>query len=910
MSTIFINNKKYKVNKKHNLLQVCLELGFDIPYFCWHPSLGSIGSCRQCLIKKYENFNDIKGKTIISCMTSVSDGIILDTKDINVNKYKKKIIEFMMTNHPHDCPVCEEGGNCHLQDMTVINNHYNRNYRFKKKIYKNQYLGPFIKHEMNRCITCYRCVRFYKDYSDGKDFGVYGISNNIYFGRFKSGILKSVFSGNLIEICPTGVFTDKINSKNYVRKWDMQFSPSICQQCCIGCNITLGEKFGKINKVENRYNYNINNHFICDLGRFGYQYVNLKNRPQNPIERCKNKIFILNTKQAIKKIVNIIKKSNKIIGIGSPRTSIENNFALKELVGYKNFSTGIPKKEQNNIKLILKIINKCNIHIPTLNEIEKYDAILILGEDITQTAARMALSIRQASKNNFFKIAKNNNIPYWDINSILNISKRKRCPIFITNIDYTDLKDIAFWNYNASIEDQAILGFSIANNINNNLPKVKNIKNKLQKKINLISKFLMNSKKPLIISGTHSGSSEIIKSAYNVAYALKINKKNVGMVFIFSASNTVGVSLIKGISLENAFKKIRYNNIDTLIIMENNIYRYLSKKYVNNSFKKIKNIIYIDHQKNEIYKKSNLVLPSTNFAESNGTLVNYEGRAQRFFKTFNPNLYNKNSNKLESWDWINKIRLKLNKNSINWSTFDNIVNHCINKIPQLLPMKLISPNSNFRISGKKISRSPFRLSGRSSMYNNINIHEYSITEDKDTMFNFSTEGYNNHNFHSYYNIPFMWFPKWNSLNSINKYKSSIVKDKLNKNNLGMCFFKSDESEDTNLFKVIPKLFNKKSFKILPFYLLFGSEELTQNLILFKEQMIKSIHIIFNTYDANNIDLQNGDIIKFDCENQTYSFPVFCSNTFTKRRVGLPLGIPKIPFYLLNKYISNIRKVEK
>ena len=101
-----------------------------------------------------------------------------------------------MTNHPHDCPVCEEGGNCHLQDMTVMTGHSFRRYRFTKRTHNNQELGPFISHEMNRCIACYRCVRYYKDYADGTDFGVYGAHDNVYFGRPESGTLESEFSGN------------------------------------------------------------------------------------------------------------------------------------------------------------------------------------------------------------------------------------------------------------------------------------------------------------------------------------------------------------------------------------------------------------------------------------------------------------------------------------------------------------------------------------------------------------------------------------------------------------------------------------------------------------------------------------------------------------------------------------------
>jgi NADH-quinone oxidoreductase subunit G len=188
-----------------------------------------------------------------------------------------------MTNHPHDCPVCEEGGHCHLQDMTVMTRHHARTYRFDKRTHLNQDLGTFIGHEMNRCIACYRCVRYYKDYAGGTDLGVFGAHDNVYFGRVEDGVLESEFSGNLTEICPTGVFTDKTHSEHYVRKWDMQFAPSICSGCSVGCNVSPGERYGEVRRIENRYHGALNGYFLCDRGRFGYGFTNRKDRPRQPI---------------------------------------------------------------------------------------------------------------------------------------------------------------------------------------------------------------------------------------------------------------------------------------------------------------------------------------------------------------------------------------------------------------------------------------------------------------------------------------------------------------------------------------------------------------------------------------------------------------------------------------------------
>lgn len=202
MATIHVDGKEFEVDGADNLLQACLSLGLDVPYFCWHPALGSVGACRQCAVKQYQNADDKRGRLVMSCMTPSTDGTYISIEDEEAKEFRKTVVEWQMTNHPHDCPVCEEGGACHLQDMTVMTGHNSRRYRFTKRTHQNQDLGPFINHEMNRCIACYRCVRYYKDYAGGEDLGVYGAHDNVYFGRVEDGTLESEFSGNLVEVCP------------------------------------------------------------------------------------------------------------------------------------------------------------------------------------------------------------------------------------------------------------------------------------------------------------------------------------------------------------------------------------------------------------------------------------------------------------------------------------------------------------------------------------------------------------------------------------------------------------------------------------------------------------------------------------------------------------------------------------
>ena len=257
-TTIYIEGKPYQVEEKWNLLRACLSLGFDIPYFCWHPALGSVGSCRQCAVKLFKDEDDTQGTIVMSCMTPIKEGMRISIEDPDVREFRASVIEWLMANHPHDCPVCDEGGECHLQDMTVLTGHTYRAYRFGKRTHRNQDLGPFVNHEMNRCIACYRCVRFYREHAGGRDFDVFGAHDDVYFGRYEDGVLENEFSGNLVEICPTGVFTDKTFKQHYTRKWDLQTAPSICIHCGLGCNTIPGERYGLLRRIRNRYHGEVN----------------------------------------------------------------------------------------------------------------------------------------------------------------------------------------------------------------------------------------------------------------------------------------------------------------------------------------------------------------------------------------------------------------------------------------------------------------------------------------------------------------------------------------------------------------------------------------------------------------------------------------------------------------------------
>jgi len=469
MATIYVDGKSYEVDGADNLLQACLSLGLDIPYFCWHPALGSVGACRQCAVKQYANPEDKRGRIVMSCMSPSTDNTYISIEDEEAKAFRASIVELLMTNHPHDCPVCEEGGHCHLQDMTVMTGHDRRRYRFTKRTHQNQDLGPFINHEMNRCIACYRCVRYYKDYAGGEDLGVYGAHDNVYFGRYTDGTLESEFSGNLTEVCPTGVFTDKTHSSRYNRKWDMQFAPSICQQCSVGCNISPGERYGELRRIENRYNGSVNHYFLCDRGRFGYGYVNRSDRPRQPMLREGAALAVASVDDALDAAIAAL-RGKKVIGIGSPRASIETNFALRSLVGEANYSTGMAAAEQSLVELALKVLQTEAVETPSLRDIEGKDGVLVLGEDVTQTAPRIALALRQSVKNKALRLAAERKTAGWQDLAVQNIAQHEKSPLYITSLSGTRLDDAATGVCMAAADDQARMGFAIAHCIDESAP--------------------------------------------------------------------------------------------------------------------------------------------------------------------------------------------------------------------------------------------------------------------------------------------------------------------------------------------------------------------------------------------------------------------------------------------------------
>lgn len=891
MATIHVDGKDFEVDGADNLLQACLSLGLDIPYFCWHPALGSVGACRQCAVKQYNDENDTRGRIVMSCMTPATDNTWISIDDEESKAFRASVVEWLMTNHPHDCPVCEEGGHCHLQDMTVMTGHNARRYRFTKRTHQNQELGPFIGHEMNRCIACYRCVRYYKDYAGGTDLGVFGAHDNVYFGRVEDGTLESEFSGNLVEVCPTGVFTDKTHSERYNRKWDMQFAPSICHGCSSGCNISPGERYGELRRIENRFNGSVNQYFLCDRGRFGYGYVNREDRPRQPLLAGQ----AIGIDAALDKAAELL-KGKRVIGIGSPRASLESNFALRELVGADHFYSGIAAGELDNIGLIRDILRNGPLPTPTLRDVELHDAIFVLGEDLTQTAARLALALRQAVKGKATEIAAGARIQDWHMAAVQNVAQHALHPLFIASVTETRLDDIAEQCVHAAPADLARIGFAVAHAIDPSAPAVDGLDAEAQALVKRIADALVNAKRPLIVSGASLGDKALIEAAANIASALKNREKNGSLSLVVPEANSLGLALLLGEALDGksvdaALDALSSGQADAVIVLENDLYRRADAAKVDAALSAAQTVIVADHQRTATSERAQLLLPVASFAEGDGTLVSLEGRAQRFFQVYEPSYYDAGILIREGWRWLHALHSTLQGKTVDWTQLDQVTEACAASNPLLAGIKDAAPSASFRIKGLKLAREPHRYSGRTAMRANISVHEPRQPQDKDSAFAFSMEGYAGSK-EDRQQIPFAWSPGWNSPQAWNKFQDEVG-GHLRAGDPGVRLLEAAGN-------VLPWFAANAAFnpaagtwQVAPLHHLFGSEENSARAKPIQERMPEP-YVALARDEAARLGVNDGALLALRVNGQALRLPLQVRDDLAVGLIGLPVGLPGIP----------------
>ncbi|MFQ5483872.1 MAG: NADH-quinone oxidoreductase subunit NuoG, partial [Desulfobacterales bacterium] len=593
------------------------KIGIMIPRFCYHPALGSVGACRMCAVKFLQG--PVKGVQM-SCMVEATDDMVVSTTDEDAVDFRRHVIEWLMLNHPHDCPVCDEGGHCLLQDMTVSGGHGIRNYLGNKRTHRDQYLGPLIEHEMNRCIQCYRCTRYYQEFSGYRDLGVMRIGNRVYFGRYKEGSLESPFSGNLIDICPTGVYTDK-PSRFKGRRWDYERNPSICIHCSLGCHTTSSVRYRQLIRQESRFSNAVNGYFICDRGRYGFYYADAADRPRYGQIDGKKDSHRAALQHAEEKLDRISRNSGpgSIACVGSVRSSIETLAVLKHLCQLKGWQIAFFLMNSSLQPKIATAVSRLEPKLKvSLQEVEQADFILAVGVDPVNEAPMLALSMRQAQQRGAPVIVIDprpvrlpfefEHLPALPEEMPLYVGLLAKCAIKIDTA--TGMENQAKTCYD-SLPDGDLLPQAL---------------------IDAVAPALKQSIRPVIVCGMEVGPETMPAMAADFALLLQNAKKQAGLFYVLPGANAFGAALLS--KTDNTFEKvlsgIEEREIRALVLIESDpLLQYPDRQRVERAFDQLDLLVVMDYLSTSCVHRADVFVPTETVFEAGGIFMNQEGRAQR-----------------------------------------------------------------------------------------------------------------------------------------------------------------------------------------------------------------------------------------------------------------------------------------
>jgi len=876
MPTIHVDGRSFDVPGDKDLLSVLIDLGINLPYFCWHPAIGSVGACRQCAVKVYHGESDQHGRIVMACMTPVSDGLRLSVKDPEVTAFRQRVIEWLMVNHPHDCPVCDEGGECHLQDMTVMTGHVYRRYRGRKRTYRNQDLGPFVNHEMNRCIQCYRCLRFYRDYAGGRDFDAFASKDHVYFGRYEDGALESEFSGNLIEVCPTGVFTDKTLKKHYTRKWDLETAPSVCVHCGLGCNTIPGARYGKLRRIYARFHPEINRYFICDRGRFGYEFVNDERRIRTPIAG-RREGQPLSWPESLRQAHEMLSSCRRVLGIGSPRASLEANYALRTFVGESAFSTGMSAVEHGSVALALKILRDGPARSAALADAESADAILVLGADPTNEAPMLDLAMRQGVHRARLDIPRALGIHDWDDYPVRSALQDERGDLFTASVANMKLDAIAREAVHAPPPDLVRLGLEIARVVEADASDGQSLPAR-------IALSLVRARQPLVVTST-AGGPALLKAAANVAWAVSAARQSPCLLsIIVPECNSMGVAMMGGHSLESVFEEIESGAADGLVVLENDLFRRGETSRVERALRSVQQLVVLDHLPTATTAAADLVLPAATFAEATGTLVNNEGRAQRLYRVFAAE-----GEARASWRILREMMQQQRSPGANWGSVGEVTQALSRTRPAFAALMDAAPPASWRDrAGEKVAREPHRYSGRTAKDADRAVVEPRPPADPGTPFSFSMEGVQNGTPPAL--TPRYWYPGWNSVQAL--FRTQLEAGDMPDETIpGRRLVEPGNGTPEAFPSELDRPLGDGEIWLVPTSLIFGSEELSRRAPGIVSVTPPAI-IRLNPETAQRFGVSEGDAIRLRAGDLVIALPARLDSAVAADVALVPFGYPE------------------
>ncbi|MBT8148144.1 MAG: molybdopterin-dependent oxidoreductase, partial [Gammaproteobacteria bacterium] len=550
--------------------------------------------------------------------------------------------------------------------------------------------------------------------------------------------------------------------------------------------------------------------------------------------------------------------------IGSPRASIEANYALMKRVGKENFYAGFSDDQFALVQKSLELAGDPQLHTPSIREIEQADAVLVVGEDVTNIAPRIALALRQSVRNRAAEMAAESGVPEWQDSAVRELAQHELSPLYQLSGYATRLDDIASETIIDDAAELAHLGFNIARAIDSVAPvSEQESHGEKRQVINAIAADLKEARRPLIICGTTSGSEELLSAAANIARAL-ISARGASQPLDFCCLlpevNTAGHGLMVDgqHSLGAAFGKMRSGDAKVAIVIENDLYTRAPAKEVDAAIAGVDTLVSIDQLPTRTTDKADVVLASTTFAEQKGTYVNYEGRAQLSMQVFNSRYSNR-----PCWRWLAESHE---------ASFNELLRECNSTVPGLSGVSAVLPDLAGTPEGMKIPRQPHRYSGRTAMKANENVHEAKQQQDEDSVMAFTMEGMS-----SQKNATLMsnsWAPQWNSNQSISKFQDEVAGELRQAAPGKLLYSKRTEPGRYQRYQAPSSRPSVKhgGYSVIPAFQLYGSDELSSQSAAISERLIGSYAAV-SPADAKQLGVTGSDTIQLQAERGTAVYPV-------------------------------------
>ncbi len=633
MLKLKVNDIEVEVEEGLTVLQACEKAGVEIPRFCYHEKLSIAGNCRMCLVEMEKS-----PKPIASCAMPAAEGMVIRTNTPKIEKSRKGVMEFLLANHPLDCPVCDQGGECDLQDQSMFYGIDKSRFKENKRAVPDKNMGPLIKTQMTRCIHCTRCVRFATEIAGVPELGAIGRGEDMQITTYLEKSVQSELSGNVIDLCPVGALT----SKPYVfeaRPWELKKTETIDVMDAVGSNIRVDTYDWEVKRVLPVINEDINEEWISDKTRYACDGL-LNQRLDTPYVKYNNKFEKASWVEVFKIIKSRINNTdkNKIAGFVGDLINMEASYIFKEFlertIDTKNYESRSSSMFIDSSKRENYLFNS------TINGIEESDLIILIGTNPRFEATMLNARIRKAYLSNKVKI-----------------------------VSLNDVGDLTY-------PYQSLDG------------KTQTIRNIIENKDEL-SKDIIKSQKPIIIFGESffkSKSAEFLFSSFK-NFLLMNNKFTDDwnpINFLPSDAATVGNLDLDIVDQNNELiKNLNENKFDLVFLMGQDDLKFSKKDEF---------VIYVGSHGDNGAELADIILPGAAYTEQSGHYTNLEGKIQKAYKASYPP-----GDAKEDWEIINDLAEFMNNRGL-FNDKDELVSSMFNYINLKKEKQEILPNTEVNTS--------------------------------------------------------------------------------------------------------------------------------------------------------------------------------------------------------------------